>query len=151
MLTNCIDGPQKAKFENGWNIWCKGTQGVDRIKNPEISDFGNNPLHLGNDNIRFDVFYLTSAITRRLASSLWVFILKQSFEIIDKFNCEVLEKMLGPDSYIIDVWKLNKPCSSFVGAEIKLFISNIKEIVNGLHSLFDWRIEVLTCFSTFSK
>ena len=51
------------------------------------------------------------------------FMLRQSCDVMDRFNHDVLRKFWG--DYNIQVWKLNKEFSSFVGEEIVAFISNI--------------------------
>ena len=79
-----------------------------------------NPNHLRIDHICFDVFHLRSAITKRLMSCLREFILKQSCDLMDRFYNEVLNKFW--EDYNIDVWKLNKSFSSFVGEELNAFI-----------------------------
>ena len=90
--------------------------------NEGVSHFGIHPDHLRIDNIRFDVFHLRGAITKRLMSCLREFILKQSCDLMDRFYKEVLAKFWG--DYNIDVWKLNKKFSSFVGSEVKVFIKH---------------------------
>ena len=63
--------------------------------NDGVSHFGIHPDHLRIDNIRFDVFHLRSAITKRLMSCLREFILKQSCDMMDRFYKEALAKFWG--------------------------------------------------------
>ena len=58
--------------------------------NHGISHLGINPNHLRLDNLRFDVFHLTQAISKRLMTALRTFIFKQSCEVMDRFVNEVL-------------------------------------------------------------
>ena len=55
-----------------------------------VSHFGIPPTYLRRDNIRFDIFHMRSAITKRLMTYLRRFILSQTFEIISEFSSQVL-------------------------------------------------------------
>ena len=109
-----------AKDHNDW---------IDE-KNSGISHFGIHPDYLRNDHIRFDVFHMTCAITKRLMCCLREFILKQSCDIMDMFNSNIIGSFWG--AYNVQVWKLNKGFSSFIGSEVKAFINNIPKIVSFL-------------------
>ena len=52
--------------------------------NQGLLHFGIDPNHLQIDNLRFDVFHLTCAITKRVLLSLITFILKRFFEVTDR-------------------------------------------------------------------
>ena len=55
-----------------------------------IFHFGINPYHLRRDNIRIDFFHLRSENTKCLMSCLINFILKQSCNMMDRFNNKIL-------------------------------------------------------------
>ena len=112
-----------AKHHNDW---------IDE-KNSGISHFGIHPDYLRNDHIRFDVFHMTCAITKRLMCCLREFILKQSCDTMDMFN-NIIGSFWG--AYNVQVWKLNKDFSSFIGSEVKAFINNIPKIVSFLKNKF---------------
>ena len=76
--------------------------------------FGIYPNRLRLDNLRFDVFHLTCAITRRLLLALRTFAFKQSCEVMDRF-VKLLYNFLG--SYNLDVWTQSKECFSCIGFE----------------------------------
>ena len=103
--------------------------------NHGISHLGINPNHLRLDNLRFDVFHLTQAISKRLMTALRTFIFKQSCEVMDRFVNEVLKTFWC--SYNLDVWTQNKVFSSFIGREIRLFITNIQLITEFLEENFN--------------
>ena len=109
------------------NDWIDG-------KNSGISHFGIHPDYLRNDHICFDVFHMTCAITKRLMCCLREFILKQSCDIMDMFNTDIIGSFWG--AYNVQVWKLNKGFSSFIGSEVKAFINNIPKIVSFLKNKF---------------
>ena len=103
-------------------------------KNLGISHFGIHPNYLRNDHIRFDVFHMTCAITKRLMCCVREFILKQSCDLMDEFNTNIIGSFWG--AYNVQVWKLNKDFSSFIGSEVKAFIDHIPKIVSFLHEKF---------------
>ena len=97
--------------------------------NDGCSHFGISPDLLCRDSLRFDMFHLRGAITKRLMTHLRKYILGRSLKKRKKF-----EEVLKPfwNSYNIDVWKLNAHFNSFIGSEIKAFIDNIPAIVEFL-------------------
>ena len=113
-----------AKDHNDW---------IDE-KNSGISHFGIHPDYLRNDHICFDVFHMTCAITKRLMCRLREFMLKQSCDVMDMFNTDIIGSFWG--AYNVQVWKLNKDFSSFIGSEVKAFINNIPKIVSFLKNKF---------------
>ena len=95
--------------------------------NDGVSHFGLHPNLLPRDGIRFDVFHMRCAITRKLMNYLRCFLLEQSNAVIDSFLCSVLKKFFN--DYHIYIWKHKKSFSSFQGNEIALFVAN-KESIN---------------------
>ena len=102
-------------------------------KNYGISHFGIHPDKLCRDNIRFDIFHMKSAITKKIMAYLRVFMLSQSDESVDKFS-KLLLRFWG--EYHEWVWSNNKPFSSFQGNELAAFRKNIPIIVNFLSGEF---------------
>ena len=107
--------------------------------NSGVTHFGFHPMYLPRDNIRFDIFHLRSALTRKLMENLRKYIHKQSHETIQKFSV-VLLKFWG--EYHVSVWRLNKTFSSFNGNEIMAFIRNIKKVVEFMRGNFGSEPEV---------
>ena len=103
--------------------------------NVGVSHFGIHPAMLPRYSIRFDVFHLRSAITKKLMSYLRNFILSQTCEIMKKFQTQVLSTFWKP--YHILVWKLNKKFNRFNGEEIKAFVYNIPKVDHFLKSTFE--------------
>ena len=50
------------------------------------------------------------------------------------FNTNIIGSFWG--AYNVQVWKLNKDFSSFIGSEVKAFINNIPKIVSFLKNKF---------------
>ena len=90
--------------------------------NHGILHFGIYPNHLRLNNLRFDVFHLTCAITRCLLLALRTFLFKQSYEVMDRFVKLLFNFWC---SYNLDVWTQNKEFSSFIGLDIRQFIKKI--------------------------
>ena len=103
-------------------------------KNDGCSHFGISPDLLRRDCIRFDMFHLRGAITKRLMTYLRKYILGRSLNKRKKLEEEVLKTFWN--SYNIDVWKLKANFNSFIGSEIKAFIDNIPAIVKFLKNEF---------------
>ena len=102
--------------------------------NVGVSHLGVHPDKLRRANIRFDVFHLRSAITRRLLNYLRTFMLKQSCNTMKHFS-DLLSNVWG--KYTMTIWDLNKNFSSLTGNEIKAFISYIPNVVQFLRSSFE--------------
>ena len=62
------------------------------IHNQGVLHFGIHPDDLPRDSIRFDVFHLRCAITRRLMNSLRKFMMTQTVEMIQEFGELILGK-----------------------------------------------------------
>ena len=103
-------------------------------KNDGCSHFGISPNLLRRDCIRFDMFHLRGAITKRLMTYLRKYILGRSLNKRKKLEEEVLKTFWN--SYNIDVWKLKANFNSFIGSEIKAFIDDIPTIVKFMKNEF---------------
>ena len=78
-----LDGKRyKYKSHSDW---------IDK-SNDGVSHFGLHPDLLPRDGIRFDVFHMRCAITRKLMTYLRLFLLEQSNAVIDLFLSMVLKK-----------------------------------------------------------
>ena len=102
--------------------------------NKGITNYGVHPDMLPRDLIRFDIFHLRSAITKKLMEYLRSFINKQSHETIQEFS-KVLLTFWG--DYHVCLWRLNKVFTSFNGNEIKDFIYGIPFILMFLNKSFE--------------
>ena len=85
------------------------------------------PQELCQDNIRFDIFHLRCAETRKLMEYLRKYIRVQSFHLQDKFHA--LLKLFWTE-YEVLVWRLNKPFTTFKGTELLLFIMNLPSTIS---------------------
>ena len=104
------------------------------VKNKGVSHYGLQPSLLPLDSIRFDVFHVRCAVTRRMMNSLRKFILQQTVDVIQEFSKEVLS--LFWSDYNILVWLLNKSFQSLIGSELLQFIKHIPQVVNFLKDKF---------------
>ena len=102
------------------------------ISNSGISHFGIHPNLLPRHTIRFDMFHMKCAVTRKLMASLRLILLNQATDVIDSFLKTVLKKFWN--DYHMYVWKNKKNFASFLGNEIALFVGNTKSIVNFLEA-----------------
>ena len=102
-------------------------------ENYGISHFGIHPDQLRRDKIRFDVFHLRCAITRRLMDYLRKFIIKQSEELKKEFSDMLLTFLT---SYNVLVWNYNWTFSSYLGHELLNFIENAETIKDFLITNF---------------
>ena len=102
------------------------------LSNSGISHFGLHPNLLPRDSIRFDMFHMKCAVTRKLMAFLRLLLLNQATDVIDNFLKNVLKKFWN--DYHMYVWKNKKNFASFLGNEIALFVGNTKLIVNFLDS-----------------
>ena len=99
-----------------------------------VSHFGIHPRYLPRESLRFDVFHLRCAITRRLMSFLWKFLMMHNVELIMDFSATILSTFWSNHNVL--VWNLNKNFQSFVGTELLAFITNIPIILHFLKSNF---------------
>jgi hypothetical protein len=99
-----------------------------------VSHFGLPPEIFCRSNIRFDIFHLRGSISRRLMMYLRKFIMMQSEELMTSFST-ILEEIWR--EYLVDIWNLNKPLTSFKGADILVFIKNIPRMVEFLRTNFE--------------
>ena len=96
------------------------------VENDGISHFGLHPNLLPRDTLRFDIFHLRCAITRRLLSYLQRFVLGTTPALIDEFS-DILLKFWS--EYSVLLFNMNKTFQSFKGDELLSFIINTKTIV----------------------
>ena len=108
-------------------------------KNFGISHFGVHPNILRRDSLRFDVFHLRCAITRRMMSNLQGFILGTTPELIEKFNT-IISGIWS--TYNVLLFNMNKSFQSFKGDELLDFIRNTKQITN-LKKNHSWKLQIL--------
>ena len=119
--------PPKTYTESDHRNW------ADK-NNYGITHFGVHPNELRRDNLRFDVFHLRCAQTRKLMTYLRKYMRIQSFALQDCFH-DVLKKFWT--NYELLVWRLNKPFTSFVGAQLLQFIENIPAIITMMEVSFE--------------
>ena len=93
------------------------------IKNEGITHFGIFPDYFRRDMIRFDVFHLRCAITRRLMKHLRKFLLRTTPELIEEFST-ILSSFWT--DYNVLLWNMNKPFAILKGPELLVFIRNTK-------------------------
>ena len=99
-----------------------------------ISHFGIHPDYLPRDKIRFDIFHLRCAITRRVLSQLRKFIMLSSQEIIDKFTT-LLQSFWSEHCVLIMI--MMKPLSNLQGRECLNFIKNTDKIIKFMEDTFE--------------
>ena len=98
-----------------------------------ISQFGLHPDILPREHIRFDVFHMRCAITRRLMACLRKFMLRTPPELMKKFS-DLIRNFWSIHNVLI--WNTNRPFTSFVGSELLAFIQNSTVIVDFLKNNF---------------
>ena len=91
-----------------------------------VTHFGIHPDKLPISTIRFDVFHLTCAITRKIMNYLRRFILKQSTDTVKEFSNTILRKFWS--DFHVFCWNNKLNFSSFKGNELSLFIVNIPSV-----------------------
>ena len=98
------------------------------VENDRCSHFGISPDLLSR-YFHFDMFHLQGAITKRLMTCLWKYILGRSLD-----TKRIFETVIHTfwNSYNVDVWKLNINFNSFIGSKIKAFIGHIPKIVESI-------------------
>jgi hypothetical protein len=109
-----------------------------------ISHFGLDPKIFDRRNTRFDIFHLRGSITRRLMQYLRQFIMLQSEAMMNSFSA-LLETFWRP--YLVEIWNLNKPFTSYKGMDILEFIRHIPDVIEFLSDNF----EGLESIETFSR
>lgn len=106
--------------------WCD-------LNNVGVSLFGLHPEELRRDNIRFDIFHLQCAITRRLMSNLRKFMLTTTTEMMETFSSVLLKFWT---MFNVLAWNMNWPFTSFLGVELLHFIHNTDIIMSFLKDNF---------------
>ena len=102
-------------------------------KNYGISHFGIHPNTLRRDRLRFDVFHLRCAITRRMMAYLQGFILGTTPDLIEEFNAIISDIW---STYNVLLFNMNKTFQAFQGEELLLFIKTIPKITKWLNKSF---------------
>ena len=97
-------------------------------ENIGISHFGLHPNLLPRHLIRFDVFHLRCAITRRIMSNLRKFLYgsNMDIEVSERFS-DILSVFWS--DYNVLLWNLNKKFQSLTGSELLAFVKNVSKIV----------------------
>ena len=100
-----------------------------------ISHFGLHPNLLPRHLIRFDVFHLRCAITRRVMSNLHKFLSgsNMDIEVSERFS-DILSTFWS--DYNVLLWNLNKKFQSLTRSELPAFIQNVSKIVTFLKKEF---------------
>ena len=91
--------------------------------NNGITHFGIHTEYLNRENIRFDVFHLRCAVTRRLMSRLREYLMRTTPDLINDFSM-----LLGSffSEYNVLLWNLNKPFTILKGPELLEFIKKYR-------------------------
>ena len=144
ILTQTQQEDQWERSLKRWNLKIKKAKGgeygyfdhmkwVD-VENTGCSHFGIHPKILPRNSLRFDIFHLRCAITRRLMTNLRKYIMIQDLSIIIKFSDQILPQFMS--RYNVLTWNYNKPFTSFIGSELLAFIKNTKLITDFLSDNF---------------
>ena len=99
------------------------------VHNFGISHFGLHPDEMPISCIRFDVFHIRCAITRRLMTYLQKFLLETTTDVNAKFSTLLLKFW---SEYNVLIWNMNLPFTSFVGLELLNFVKNSDLVVSFL-------------------
>ena len=113
---------KKAQFAN-WNEDLHRAYADKNLKG--CTHFGFDPNDLRYSWIRFDVFHLRAAMTRKLCDYLRTFMFKQCVEVQIPFYDMIL-RFWG--EFKVSCWMLDRPLAIFKGAELLVFIQNIPQI-----------------------
>ena len=111
--------PNKSYDESHHKDWCDSS-------NDGVTHFGVHPDSLPISSIRFDMFHLSAAITRRIMNYMRNLMLKQSSQIKKEFTNSVLLQF-WPEFHVY-CWNNKLNFSKFQGRELSLFISNITRV-----------------------
>lgn len=103
------------------------------VNNFGVSHFGLHPTTLPRECIRFDVFHLRCAVTRRLMTCLRKFMMKTTPDLMKRFS-ELIHKFWSDHNVMI--WNMNRPFTSFIGLELLQFIKNSDVIIAFLKEHF---------------
>ena len=101
--------------------WCD-------VKNNGVTELGIDPKIWPISTIRFDVFHMLCAITRRMMSCTREYVLKQDPKIIEKFSTELLGNV-WQSSFLVFCWNNNFNFTRFQGTELNQFVQSAPEIV----------------------
>lgn len=104
-----------------------------------VSHFGLRPSIFPLSNIRFDVFHLICAITRKLMSYIHKYLRNYNLTLNKRFY-EILSEHWN--NYYVNVWAQNKGFQCFTGKEIKAFIEMKEDIVNFMNDNFHQRSQI---------
>ena len=85
------------------------------VHNNGIFHFGIHPMYLPPSNIRFDVFHLRCAVTRRLMVYLRKFILRGPARLVEQFSTLLLSFM---SEYNVLLWNLKKSFNKLKGTVV---------------------------------
>ena len=105
------------------------------LNNFGVSHFGLHPTKFPRESIRFDVFHLRCAITRRLMVCLRNFMMKTTPYIMKQFSSLISNKKFWSDHNVL-IWNMNRPFTSFIGSELLKFIKNSPVIISFLKENF---------------
>ena len=113
--------PNQKYDESHHKDWCDSS-------NEGVTHFGVHPDSLPISSIRFDMFHLSAAITRRVMNYMRNLMLKQSSQVRKDFTNTVLLKF-WPEFHVY-CWNNNLNFSKFQGRELSLFVSNISRVTD---------------------
>ena len=103
--------------------WCDAN-------NDGVTHFGVDPQSFPISSIRFDMFHLSAAITRRVMNYMRNLMLKQSSKLRKEFSKSVLLEF-WPEFHVY-CWNNKLNFSKFQGRELSLFVSNITRVTKFL-------------------
>ena len=104
--------------------WC------DR-ENKGITHFEFSPQLLPRSSIRFDVFHLRCAVTRRMMENLRAFLLRSTMDVeLAKQFSDILNGFWF--NYNVLLWNLNRSFRPMIGSELLAFIKNTNKITSFL-------------------
>jgi hypothetical protein len=98
-----------------------------------VTELGIDPKIWPISTIRFDVFHMLCAITRRMMSCTQEYVLKQDPKIIEKFSTELLGNV-WQSSFLVFCWNNNFNFTRFQGTELNQFVQSAPEIVSFLRT-----------------
>lgn len=116
--------PNDSYDESHHKDWCDSS-------NEGVTHFGVHPDILPISSIRFDMFHLSAAITRRIMNYTRNLMLRQSSQIRKEFTNSVLLEF-WPEFHVY-CWNNKLNFSKFQGRELSLFIEHltrVKQFIN---------------------